>query len=263
MTTTKYTTTIKRIKFGLLTLFIALGTTTAAFAGMINGTGDITPNVIFGTGGNANGSFTGETNNNIEVGLRAKQRYPAANIFNYNAIDTYTFDSTVLTTNPSTRSVFNFEWSINVNQDNSTSFKLSDFSYLFSFDTDASAGVSYTEIDPFSTIGWFDHSLGDNSTISNAGIESTNNADLTANMSLYSVAQQSANLGFGFSNDPDLPGSYNFKMAVLDLQTQEILSSAEIVVLVTPLPVPTTTTFPLLLGGLCLFFMARKTNIKK
>ena len=39
----------------------------------VNGTGFVTPDVIFG-GGNANGSWTGSTGGNIEVALRGKLR---------------------------------------------------------------------------------------------------------------------------------------------------------------------------------------------
>jgi hypothetical protein len=255
---TKITTiALKRIKAGLLTAVIAIWAPTAAYAGMINGTGLVTPDIIFGSG-NGNGGFTGETNNNIEVGLRGKQRYPKADIFNYDGIDTYIFDSTVLTTNPANRSIFNFEWSINVDQDGTSGMNLDDFVYLFSFDTDPTAAVAYIGIDPFNTPGWYDHSLGNNGTANGAGIESADNADLLVNMGNYNVAQQSANLGFGFSADPDLPGSYKFKMEVFD-QNGGLLSSAEITVIVTPFDVPSPATFPLLLGGIGLLsFMARR-----
>lgn len=263
----KYTksmaTAMQRTIFALLTAVIVIGTPTTAYASLINGTGLVTPNIIFGTGGNANGSFTGETRNNIEVALRGKQRYPAANIFNYYGVDTYIFDSTVLTTNPANRSVFNFEWSINVDQNGTSGFKLSDFGYLFSFDTDPSAAIAYSSFDPFNTPGFFDHALGDNTTATNSGIESASNGELITNMGLFNVAQQSANLGFGYSTDPDLPGAYNFRMNVFDLQTREVLSSAEIKVLVTPLAVPLPATFPLLLGGIALLgFMARRGKTK-
>jgi hypothetical protein len=165
----------------------------------------------------------------------------------------------VLTTNPTNRSVFNFEWSINVDQDGTSGFMLSDFGYLFSFDTDPTAAVTYTTFDPFNTAGFFDHALGNNSTANGAGIVSTDNADLLTNMGSFSVAQQSANLGFGYSADPDLPGTYNFRMDVFSLSSSDLLSSAEISVLVTPLPVPLPGTLPLLFGGIgVLGFMVRR-----
>ncbi|MCG8493699.1 MAG: hypothetical protein MI743_18920, partial [Sneathiellales bacterium] len=51
---------------------------------------NVNPDVIFGSG-NANGGFTVGSSNNIEVGLRAKQRFPKANIFNYDGNQTYNF----------------------------------------------------------------------------------------------------------------------------------------------------------------------------
>jgi hypothetical protein len=252
---------MKQVKLsGVFAIFL-IATPTTALATLINGTGLVTPDVIFGSG-NGNGSFTGETNNNIEVALRAKQRYPKADVFNYDGIDTYTFDSLLLTTNPANRSVFNFEWSINVDQSGTSGLHLSDFRYMFSFDTDPTALVSYSNFDPFNVPGFFDHSLGDNTTANGGGIESASNAELSANMSQYSVAQQSANLGFGYSVDPDLPGIYNFRMDVMGSQSDEVLSSAEISVIVTPVAVPLPATLPLMLGGLALIsFMSRRRKV--
>ena len=175
----------------------------AAEASPVNGTGDVTPNAIFGSG-NSNGSFTGQTQNNIEVGLRAKQRYPKANVFNYDGVDTYTFDSTVLNTNPPDRSVFNFEWSVNVDKSGTSALVLSDYSYLLSFDIDNTLSTNFVSFDPFNSASYYDHALGTNSTPNGGGTTSGNLAALIVNMGLYNVAQQSSNLGFGFSADPDL-----------------------------------------------------------
>lgn len=235
---------ISKLAAGFAGLFIGAAVSHAA---PVNGTGNVTPDVIFGSG-NANGSFTGQTSNNIEVGLRAKQRYPAANIFNYDGINTYTFDSTVLNTNPANRSVFNFEWAVNVDQSGTSGLNLNGFSYGLLFDIDPSAGVNYVSIDPFATPGYFDHSLGNNTTGNGAGIESTSNADLLLNMPNFNVAQQSSNLGFGFSADPDLPGIYGFRFDVFEFGTRNVLSSAEISVVVNGVPVP--ATLPLVLGAL-------------
>ncbi|MDR6267675.1 VPLPA-CTERM sorting domain-containing protein [Roseobacter sp. N2S] len=215
---------------------LTMASVTSVAAAPVNGTGLVKPDTIFGSG-NANGGFTGETNNNIEVGLRGKQRYPAAEVYNYDGVDTYTFDTTVLTTNPSHRSVFNFEWSVNVDYSGTSGSVLSDFDHVFSYDTDSGAGVTFATLDPFNTPGFFDHSLGDNTTGNGNGIESASNAELTTNSGLYSVAQQSANLGFGYSLDPDKPGSYVFNYSVYEKGTTTLLSSAEITVVATvPLP---------------------------
>lgn len=225
----------------------------AAHAAPVNSTGNVTPGVIYGSG-NANGAFTGEAQNNIEVGLRAHQRYPAANIFNYDGINTYVFDSTVLTTNPSNRSVFNFDWSINVG---STGLFLDDFSYVLSYDTDASSNTVYASFDPFAGPGYFDHALGTSSTTAGTAVVASNISELILNMATNTVAQQSTNLGFGtnlgvpLSADPDAPGIYNFKLEVFALNTSDLLASSEITVRVNPVPVP--GALPLLASGIGVF----------
>lgn len=220
----------------------------AAQAAILNGTGLVTPDVIYGTGGNANGSFTGQTAGNIEVGLRAHQRYPTPeNIFNYDGVSTYTFASGG---SPTNRSVFNFDWAVNVDRSGTSGIKLNTFDYRLSFDTDASAGVTYITIDPFNTAGYFDHSLGTNATGSNAGVEFGDVASLQAAMASFNVAQQSSNLGFGFSADPDAPGIYNFRFEVLEKTSGDVLSSAEIQVVVGTVPVPQSLALVLFPMGL-------------
>ena len=98
---------------------LAVGTFAPAVvqAGPVNGTGLVTPEVIFGSG-NANGSFTGENSNNVELGLRGKVRYNSSglpeNTFNYDGNRSYAF-SPASSNAPANRSAFNFEWTINTN----------------------------------------------------------------------------------------------------------------------------------------------------
>lgn len=224
----------------------------SAHSALLNGTGNVTPDVIYGTGGNLNGSFTGQTANNIEVGMRAKLRFPPSNIFNYDGVSTYSF---VNGGNPANRSVFNFDWAVNVDQSGLSGKMLSDFDYLFSFDTDASAGIAYTTIDPFNTAGYFDHSLGTNATVGNTGVEFGSVAALQTAMSSFNIAQQSSNLGFGFSLDPDASGMYSFRFQVLDKGTTNVLASSEIQVQV---PVPPTLPLVLAALGLMGFVLRRK-----
>ncbi len=54
-----------------VSMLVLLGASPLSVAAPINGTGNVSPDVIFGSG-NDNGGFTGETLNNIEVGLRGK-----------------------------------------------------------------------------------------------------------------------------------------------------------------------------------------------
>lgn len=233
---------------------IATGFAAAAHAAPVNGTGNVTPDIIFGSG-NANGSFTGQTANNIEVGLRGKVRF--AGVYNYDGDHTYTFDSTAFAT-ATNRSLFNFEWSINVDQSGTSGAMLDDFSYRLEVDNNPGILTNFVTVDPFNTAGWYDHSLGNNLTANGAGIESTDNADLLANMPNYSIAQQSANMGFGWSPDPDLPGIYDFNLQVFAFGTTNVLSESSIRVLVTPLaPVPVPAALPMLASALALAGLIR------
>src|SRR6056297_1972865 len=108
---------------------------TAVVGATINGTGNVTSNVIFGSG-NANGAFTGVSQfygNGVvgtpvaqlpvlELGLRAKLRFDESNspqnTFNYDGVDTYTFSTGAapggfsFDLNSPTTPVWNFEWHI-------------------------------------------------------------------------------------------------------------------------------------------------------
>ncbi len=96
---------------------------------------NINPDVIFGTGGNANGSFTVGTSNNIEIGLRAKQRFPPANIFNYDGAETYTF-SAGESASGSGRPLWNFEWAVNTDLSGTSGVKLADLTFNLKLDLD-------------------------------------------------------------------------------------------------------------------------------
>lgn len=234
-----------------------------ANANPVNGTGLVTPDVIFGSG-NANGSFTGQTQNNIEVGLRGKQRYPAANIFNYDGVRTYTFDSNVLNTNPANRSVFNFEWTVNVNQDGTGTSVISDFDYLLSIDQNPGGGVNFAgAFDPIN-LPYADHAFGNNGTGNGGGTSAPFLDVATYAMLLGSsnVVQQSWNLGFGFSADPDLPGIYDFQLDVLSKGGSTVLSSANIQVIVEPVPVPAAIA-PMLAGVAAFGFAAYRRRKQK
>lgn len=231
-----------------VSLLVAFG---AAHAAPVNGTGNVTSDVIYGTGGNLNGSFTGETAGNIEVGLRAHLRYPPSNIFNYDGVSTYSFANGG---NPANRSIFNFDWAVNVDQSGTGGAKLSNYDYRLSFDTDTTAAVAFTSIDPFNTAGYVDHSLGTNATVGNTGVEFASIGALQGAMSSYNIAQQSSNLGFGFSANPSASGIYDFRFEVLEKGTTNVLASSQIQV-----QVPVAPTLPLVLAALGLMgFVSRR-----
>ncbi|MCP5262754.1 MAG: PEP-CTERM sorting domain-containing protein [Rhodoferax sp.] len=223
----------------------------AAQAAPVNGTGLVAPNMIFGSG-NGNGGFTGVVANDIELGLRAKQRYPAANVFNYDGDQTYTFDTSILTTNPANRSVFNFEWSINVE---GTGNQIGDYDYLLQVDRDPTAGTDFSN--PSNTVVLYapgvlkDHSFGTLATAGGAGVEATDLAEFSLFLSQYTVSQQSWNLGFeGFSSDPDQPGSFRVNLQVFEKGTRNVLAATGINVNVLPLPVPEPGSLSLMLASL-------------
>jgi hypothetical protein len=208
---------------------LALGA--AAHAAPVNGTGNVTPNVIMGTG-IGNGSWTGQTANNIEVAMRGKQRYPAAAIYNYDGDHTYQFAMTPST--PSNRSTFNFEWAINVH---ATGNQLADYDYILSIDTDPSAAIVFSSFDPMAGPG-YDHSLGHIGTAQSGGIESPDLPTMLTNLGLYEVAQQSWNLGFGFSaGPPGANGIYDFQLSVTAKgDPSTVLATTAITIVATPLP---------------------------
>ncbi|GAB5379805.1 MAG: hypothetical protein Alis3KO_06960 [Aliiglaciecola sp.] len=243
----------------IITLTSALFIANVASATIINGTGDITPDVIFGSG-NANGSWSGEHNVNlgIEVGLRAKLRYDATgspqNIFNYDGDRTYTFDPT-LSVIPAGRSVFNFEYAVNVDTDGSGDV-LSDYTYLFEFDLDPTAGVVFSPFSGDIITLKTDNSLGNNSTGNGGGtVDVANYASLLGS---NNVAQNSLNRGFGFSGllDPAANGIFTYNLSVLD-QAGALLASSSIDVVVGPTAVSAPGATLLFALGLAGMFVRR------
>lgn len=224
---------------------ITIGAAVLLTAGMLSSASaaSIYPDVIFGSG-NANGGFTVGTNNNIEVGLRAKQRFPKANIFKYDGVDTYQF-SAGESSPGSGRPIWNFEWSVNTDVNGTSGAKVGDYTYRLKLDTDPGAGQTFTTFDPISTLGYFDHAFGDNNTGNGGGI-STN--DLvndgfvrTVNYQTWltteNVVQNSWSMHWFTLIDPTIAGLYRIEMEVLN-QAGEMLSNSGINVQVSAVPLP-------------------------
>lgn len=228
------------MKTTLTVAALALGVSSAMAA-------DVNPDVIFGSG-NANGSFTVDTGSGVELGLRAKVRYNSSgspeNTFNWDGTDTYTFNPN--NGNPAAnRAMWNFEWSVNTDVEDTTGNNLNDFTYelsLFKVNADGTNIADALTFDPINAT-YADHAIGDNTTGNGDGVSA---ADATAYASMISsknVAQNSWNYGFfngsGFGVlegiDPSAVGSYIIRLTAFDGYMMEV-ASTEITVNVVPVP---------------------------
>lgn len=227
----------------------------ASFAAPVNGTGFLTSDVIFGSG-NADGSFTGVTEGSLELALRAKQRYPSpANVFNYDGNNTYTFANNG---NAANRSVFNVEWSINtdINETGGNpAVSVGDYSYTLEYDLDPTMGTLFSSRDAIKS----DNARGFNGTANGGG--GTLFWENPAVWNDYNVSQNSQNMGFsstfGDVTDPDAEGHFTFRLSAFDGTTK--IGSTEIHVVVGNIPgVPVPAALPLMLTGLAGFVAFRR-----
>lgn len=196
---------------------------------------NVTSNAIFGSG-NANGGFTVDRSAGIELGLRSKVRFNAANspenTFNSNGDGTYSFAAGQpagggfgFAPGSSSTATWNFEWSINSNYDNSTGLFLNGLSYELGIDFDAGVGTNFQSFDPINVPN-ADHSIGDNSTAQGAGTEAANAGDYATLIGSNNLAQNSWNMEFfdgpGFEFDANVDGTYDFYLLARNGQGEEI-----------------------------------------
>jgi len=238
----------------------------------------VNPDVIFGTG-NGNGSFTinnlaGE-GGNVEIGLRAKQRFPAAGIYNYDGIDTYTFQAgRAPNGNPTTsRPLWNFEWSINTDLSGQSGTKLSDLTYNLRLDSDPSAIASFgPAYDPINVL-YADHAIGDNATGNGGGAVAPKFGGIVtaASVGIYTdlinnnnVAQNSWSMHwFSPLFDPTVAGTYRIILDAFDPNGGLFASSGiNVVVSAVPLP-PSMVLFGAAIIGLGVMTRRRKQKAGK
>lgn len=214
---------------------------------------NVTGNVIFGSG-NANGGFTTTRSSGLEIGIRGKLRFDAANnpqnIYNSNGDGSYTFAAGNPPTgfgfdpgNPTTP-IWNFDWSVNTDFDGSAGGKTVDaYTYQLGMDADASMGTNFMTFD-FITAGvaapFWDHSFGNNSTAANSGAEAGDLATYNALAGANNIVQNSWSYEFFNSSsplssfDPTVVGNYEIYIAAFDGLTEIGRTTITIDVVPTP-----------------------------
>lgn len=211
---------------------------------------NVTNNVIFGSG-NANGSFTVNQDNGVELGLRAKVRFDdnnqPQNQFNSNGDGSYTFNAGLPPTGfgfaagSTSTATWNFEFSINSDFEGTSGTKLSGLTYLLSIDFDPAAGVeNFQSFDPIN-LPFADHAIGDNNTASGAGTSAGDATQYGTLIDGNNVAQNSWNMEFfdnagaGFSFDGRTKGEYVIMLEAFN-DEGDVVSMTSITVNVVPMP---------------------------
>ncbi|MFD0797126.1 HYR domain-containing protein [Maribacter chungangensis] len=180
---------------------------------------NVVPDAIFGSG-NANGGFAVNQTGDVELGLRAKVRYPVPqNTFNGNGDGTYSHLAGA--GNPASRALWNFEWSVNTDPAGTTGTKLDGLTYELGMDFDPSMGTAYFVFDPINAQPLADHAIGDNATANGGGTVATDAAGYAALLAANNVAQNSWNLDFfdelaGKNFDPTVNGTYEVYLKAFD-----------------------------------------------
>jgi len=215
--------------FGPVVAAIAIFGLAAPAQAIVSFDADVTDNVIFGSG-NANGAFTVDRSNAVELGLRGKLRFDAGNqpqnTFNSNGNGTYSFAAGqpagggfTFAPGSASTAIWNFEWSINSDFDNSAGRYLSGLNYELGIDFDPGSGTNFLTFDPINQPS-ADHAIGTNSTGNGDGVKASDPANYVALIDNNNLAQNSWNMEFfdggPFLFDANVDGTYDFYLSASD-----------------------------------------------
>lgn len=205
-----------------------LATSQAAMASLVYD-GDVTPDTIWGSG-NANGGYTIDRSNGVELGLRGKLRHDASgdpqNTFNSNGDGSYSFDTGVAPGQSFPTAEWSFEWSINTDYAGETGRNLADLTYALRIDSDPSQGTQWSTLDVINDGDFWDHAIGTNSTgngngaVAGTAFDGVSQEEIDAYQDLIAnnnVAQNSWKAHwFLYGFDPTVDGTYDFSLSAFD-----------------------------------------------
>ena len=234
----------------LAALCAAFGISVGAQAAVVTNTA-ISGNVIMGSG-IQNGGFTVSTANAIEVGLRARERYPTPNSNTNDQLGTNRYNHatggyTSAGTLGGTLAAWNFDWSIETG-----AAAVGVYTYLLGVDYNAGLGTNFRLFNPINgATTCADHSFGNVNTLQSAGVEvvgagnggdrACTGIDLGPDTTQYasliagnSRVQNSWNLDFFddaiFTFDPNANGQYTIFLAAFSGTTELARSTIEVIV---------------------------------
>lgn len=223
---------------------------------------NITGNMIFGSG-NSNGGFTTfrDAATGIELGLRAKVRYPsasdnAAGIRSHGNGTYGSFDTGAFSGNNAS---WNIDWSINSNY-NGSGGNLNTYTYSLQLDIDPGIGTNFVNAyanDPIRT--WADHSFGNNSTPAGGGSEPFFISNSTRNNN--NLVQNSLNVRTwgGSSFNPTVDGLYTIRLSAYD--NGQHVGTSEILVQVGNAVIPEPASLLAWGGIICCVGLVRRRHL--